>query len=116
MDFDAAVKAHSDWKLKLKKYLRNPDNTLRGHDVCMDNRCELGRWIHGEGAKYANLAEFKELKSNHAQFHRAAGSIVDKANSGAQVASDTAIGDSSEFSQVSMKVVSNIMALRRKVA
>jgi hypothetical protein len=116
MDFDAAIKAHSDWKMKLRTYLRNPDKTLRGAEICLDNKCDLGRWIHTDGAKYASYPEFRELKVTHAQFHRAAGAIVDKANSGVEITSETALGSSSEFAAVSQKVVSNIMALRRKVA
>lgn len=113
MNFDDAIKVHSDWKLKLSSYLRKPDKTLRGADVCLDNRCELGKWVHGEGGKHAALAEFKELKVNHARFHKAAAAIVDKANSGQPVAAETALGSASEFSEVSRTVVSNIMAMKR---
>lgn len=116
MNFDDAIKAHSDWKLKLKAYLRNPDKTLRGAEVCLDNRCELGKWIHGTGAKHAALTEFKELKTSHARFHKAAAAIVDKANAGEKVSDDTSLGSKSEFSEVSQQVVSNIMALKRSLA
>lgn len=28
MDFDGAIKAHSDWKMKLSTYLRKPDGSF----------------------------------------------------------------------------------------
>ncbi len=28
MDFNAAIKAHSDWNIKLKLYLKNPDGSI----------------------------------------------------------------------------------------
>lgn len=116
MNFDDAVKAHSDWKMKLSSYLRNPDQSLRGADVCLDNRCELGKWIHGAGAKYAGLVEFKQLKDTHAQFHKAAAAIVDKANSGQQMSSQTSLGSGSDFANLSRTVVTNILAVKRSVA
>ena len=72
MDFDAAMNAHMDWKLKLRSYIARPDGSLNSATVAKDNECALGKWIYGEGKAYASIPEYSELKSEHAKFHKCA--------------------------------------------
>jgi len=117
MDFDAAIKAHSDWKLKLSSYLRKRDGSLDHNVVCKDNSCALGQWIQGEGTRnFAGLALFQTLKSDHTRFHRAAADIVRKANTGLDVVEQTALGSTSEFSVASKSVVASIVKMKSEVA
>lgn len=113
MDFDAAIAAHSSWKIKLSTYLRKPDGSLKIADVQVDNKCQLGQWIHGEGKKWSHLPEFTTLKTEHARFHKAAAEVIRKADAGQNVSEDVAIGGKSEFAQASAKVISAIMSMRR---
>lgn len=115
MDFDEAIKAHSAWKLKLSSYLRKPDGSLKATDVQVDNKCQLGQWIYGEGAKHSSMAEFTTLKSEHAKFHKAAAEVVKKADSGQDTSEETALGSKSAFSSASSAVVNAVMAMKRKV-
>jgi Chemoreceptor zinc-binding domain len=115
MNFDEAIKAHSSWKMKLSAYLRKPDGSLKAADVEVDNKCDLGKWIHGEGAKHSTLAEFGALKTEHAKFHKAAADVVKKADSGQSVSEDIAIGGSSPFAQASSAVVTAIMTMKKKI-
>jgi methyl-accepting chemotaxis protein len=82
-DFDAAISAHIDWKMKLSKYLANPDGSLDHTKVCVDNACALGKWIYGAGSKYQELnpSTFLALKESHAEFHKTAGEIIKLINS-----------------------------------
>ena len=73
MNFDEAIQAHAAWKVKLSAYLYKCDGSLKSADVRVDNRCPLGQWLHGEGKKYASLAEYQTLIKEHARFHLAAG-------------------------------------------
>lgn len=114
MDFDEAIKAHSAWKMKLSSYLRKPDGTLKAAEIQSDNKCSLGQWIYGEGAKYATHPEFQTLKTEHARFHKAAAQVVVKADSGQNTSEETSLGSKSEFGSASGSVVSAIMAIRRK--
>lgn len=116
MDFNAAIKAHSAWKLKLSSYIRNPDKSLDHDHVCKDNQCDLGKWIYGEGGAYNSFAEFTKLKSEHARFHKAAGDVVRKANNGINMTEEIALGANSEFAHASSAVVTAIMDLQSKVA
>lgn len=114
MNFDEAIKAHSDWKMKLSAYLRKPDGSVKPEVVGVDNKCALGQWIYGEGAKHSALPEFTTLKTEHARFHKACSEVVKKADSGQNTSEETALGGKSEFAMASMKVVSAIMAMKMK--
>ncbi len=114
MDFDQAISAHSAWKMKLSTYLRKPDGSIKSAEVQVDNKCALGQWIYGEGAKWNTLPEYTTLKNEHAKFHKAAAEVVRKADSGDSVSEDIALGSKSDFAAASNAVVSSIMAIRRK--
>jgi len=114
MDFDEAIKAHGAWKFKLAGYLRNPDGSLKVGDIQVDNKCQLGQWIYGEGAKYSSFPEYQKLRTEHARFHKAAASVVQKADSGQDTSEETALGGKSDFSSASSAVVAAIMEMKRK--
>jgi len=115
MDFDHAISAHSQWKQELSSYVQKPDRSLDPSVVGSDNRCDLGKWLAGEGKKFARHPEYSAVVSEHARFHKAAGEIVRRANSGEHVAEETALGTKSEFAAASNAVVRSIMALKSKV-
>ena len=115
MNFDDAIKAHSAWKMKLSKYLANPDKSLKAEDVAQDSKCDLGKWIHGEAIQFNQLPEYSALKLEHANFHKAAADVIRKADSGQSTSEDTQLGGSSPFAKASSAVVTAIMAIRRKV-
>ena len=115
-DFDKAVRAHSDWKMKLGAYIRRPDQTLRAVEVARDDLCELGCWIHGPGRDLAGSSEYTRLKSAHADFHRAAADIVRRADAGEAVSEDIALSATSPYSHASANVVQAITAMKRKSA
>ena len=115
MNFDEAIKAHTDWKIKLSMYLKKPDGSLKPAEVCLDNKCKLGIWIYGEGAAHSAIPEYPTLKSEHAKFHKAAAEIIKKADAGQSVTEDMAVGNKSAFGAASNAVVSAIMAIRKKV-
>ena len=114
MNFDQAITAHSDWKRKLSSYIQKPDHSLKPAEVAMDNTCELGKWIGGEGAKFSKLPEYASLKTAHTSFHKAAGEVVRKADAGQNVTEEVALGAKSEFSAASSAVVQAIMHMKAK--
>jgi hypothetical protein len=116
MNFDEAIQVHAAWKVVLSTYLRRIDGTLKAAEARVDNRCALGRWLHGEGKKYSSTAEYQILVSEHARFHRAAGEVIDKANSGQAMNADRILHFDSEYGIASRNVVKAIMDLKRKAA
>ncbi len=115
-DFDRAVRAHSDWKMKLGAYIRRPDQTLRAVEVARDDVCELGCWIHGPGRNLAGAKEYAELKSAHAAFHRTAADIVRRADAGETVTEDIALSATSPYSDASGQVMKAIVAMKRRAS
>ena len=115
MDFDEAIKAHTAWKTRLASYLSKPDHSLIASVVAADDKCDLGRWIGGEGTKYSKLPEFAHLKTDHTRFHKAAGEIVKKADSGKSMTEEVALGSRSEYAAASTAVINALMAMKLKV-
>ena len=115
MNFDEAIQVHADWKIRLSTYLRKNDGSLKAAEARVDNRCALGRWLYGEGKKYSSEAEYQILVGEHARFHRAAGEVVDKANSGQETNVESILHSESEYGIASRNVVKAIMDLKRKV-
>lgn len=115
MNFDEAIKAHADWKMKLARYIQRPDKSIDAGVVGQDNQCSLGRWLHGEGARFSALPEFAQLKQEHAAFHHHAADILHRADRGDKVTEDVALGAESPYARTSIKVTQLIMSLRRKL-
>jgi methyl-accepting chemotaxis protein len=114
MTFDDAVVCHSEWKRELHTYVSNPDGSMNIEEVAATNRCKLGRWIRGEGRKYAAFPEFAKLIAEHARFHKAAADIVSRADRGQDVSFEFALGVGSELSLASSAVVLAIMDMKRR--
>ena len=115
MNLDEAIVAHMAWKKKLRAYLDNPDRSIKADEVAVDNACVLGKWIAGEGRKYAALADFTTLVAEHARFHKAAAELVRRADRSEKVDEELALGSSGEFAQATSKVVAAIAAMKQKV-
>lgn len=73
-----AIQAHQAWSQRLKQYIDgDSDEQLDADVVSCDDKCVLGKWIHGTALpKYGHLNEAGELRDHHAQFHKIAGNII----------------------------------------
>ena len=115
MNFDEAIRAHAAWKMKLHNYISAADKSLKPAEVKADNRCDLGKWIHGDGLRLAGVPEYVTLKAEHARFHIAAAEIVERANAGQNVSAELVLGGKSPFATTSTAVVGAVMAIRGKI-
>lgn len=116
-DFDAAIAAHIDWKMKLSKYLEKPDGSLQHQNVCQDNACALGKWLYGDGQKFKEQHEkiFEELRHSHAGFHKTAGEIIKLINDGQKVEAERLLRPGGSYIQISEKTVTLINQLKNLV-
>ena len=118
MNIDEAIKAHSDWKMKLQRYLANPDGSINVDNLSQDNKCPLGEWMHlltnDHSAK--SFPELELLINEHKKFHKAAADIVRRKDKGEDIKADISLGGTSDFANASMNVVSLLMKLKRHVA
>jgi methyl-accepting chemotaxis protein len=112
IDLDSAVKAHADWKLKLRNAATQQD-TLDAATVSRDDRCVLGKWLHGPGRpSYGHLPQFTGLIAKHAEFHRQAGHVAQTINDGRYDQALSMIGGGTPFNEASSTVVVAIRQLR----
>ncbi|HOW27194.1 MAG TPA: CZB domain-containing protein [Elusimicrobiota bacterium] len=83
MNIDEAMQAHVNWKMRLRDYCKaDRKENLDSNLVNKDNRCDLGKWIHGEAKeKFGSSPDFQKLIEIHAEFHRYAAEIVNLVNS-----------------------------------
>ncbi len=87
--FDA-IQAHTAWKKRLMDYVAGQSTEdLQPHIICVDNRCVLGKWIHGSGkARFGEQPLFQQLVEEHAKFHYHASRVVE-----AHLAGNTALAN-----------------------
>ena len=78
IDIDTAIAAHENWKLRLQNYLNGQSTeTLQPEIICLDDRCDLGKWLHGPGGqRLGRYPAFSMLVARHKYFHIQASSVV----------------------------------------
>ncbi len=113
-DFDQAAEAHRQWKVRLRKAIVEHDK-LDADKICRDDQCPLGKWMHGAGrSRWGSKPLFVSLLDKHAQFHRAAGDVAHKINTGHYGDAERLIGSGSTFAQCSTEVVALLTRARRE--
>ena len=84
IDIDTAIAAHENWKLRLQNCLEGKSSEdLRPEVVCLDDRCDLGKWLHGPGRMRLGMyPAFSMLVARHKYFHLQASTVLALAQSG----------------------------------
>jgi methyl-accepting chemotaxis protein len=112
-DFDKAIEAHRQWKVKLRKAIADREK-LDAETICRDDRCPLGLWIHGPGgAQWGGRPTFVELLTKHAEFHQTAAGVARQINAGQFEQAERLIGSGSRFGQVSVEVSTILTRAKR---
>ncbi|CAD5374589.1 Methyl-accepting chemotaxis sensory transducer [Rubrivivax sp. A210] len=113
-DFDQAIDAHRQWKVKLRSAIAGHEK-LDADKICRDDQCPLGKWLHGDGGqRWGGRPRFVELMDKHAGFHRAAGAVALTINSGRYEQAERLMGGDSDFSRASIAVSTALAAARRE--
>lgn len=115
LDFAKWINAHRDWRRRLTNYIQGASQEeLDENVVCLDNRCDLGKWIYGNGGHfYGEIDIFRRLRDHHTDFHRSAGKVVRIYKSDGRDAATKALH--TDFDMFSLKVVKNLETLEREV-
>ena len=113
-DWLKIISAHVAWKQRLEELLRGTSaERLEPDVIALDNRCDLGKWIYGSGASFSATPDYGVVKDLHAQFHRAAASVVSCYQNGdTQAARELLDG---EYSHISDSLKRHILKLRGQV-
>ncbi len=79
-----------------------------------DDRCELGRWLHGEArSKYGSLRSYSNCLVKHAAFHVEAGKAAKALNAGRLQEAEAMINSGAACDQASSALGVAIVALRK---
>ena len=112
-DFDKAIEAHRQWKVKLRSAIAQHEK-LDADTICRDDRCPLGQWLHGSGGqRWGTRPLFTQLLAKHADFHQSAGSVARKINAGQYADAEKLIGSGSHFSDISLEVTTLLSTAKR---
>lgn len=113
IDIDTAIAAHENWKLRLKNYVDGKSTeTLQPEVICLDDRCDLGKWLHGPGGqRLGKYPAFALLVARHKYFHVQASSVVAFAQADEKAKANKVLGDTYEMA--SRQVVSLLQQFKQ---
>lgn len=116
INFYEAMEAHLAWKRRLTDYLQGASTEdLQPQHICQDNRCVLGKWIHGAGkARFGEIDIFKQLTEVHAKFHYHTSKVVEMHLAGNTILAEEMLHEA--FATQSRKTVDCLTKLHMQVA
>jgi Chemoreceptor zinc-binding domain len=114
MDVRQAIDSHVEWKNRLAAYLVHPDQSLDPAVIALDDHCDLGRWLRGEGTAESGWVGFAQLVRDHARFHAEAANLVRRADAGERIAEEVALGSKSEYAKASNAVTTALLLIKSK--
>jgi len=104
MDFDEARNKHAEWRFKFRSAITKKE-TLDADAIAKDDRCDLGRWLHGEAkAKYSRLSSYADCVKTHAHFHIEASKVANVINAQKYEEARALLGIGSGFSTASAAI------------
>lgn len=106
-----AIQSHLALRQRLINYCIVSDGSLKEEEIKVDTNCGLGKWIFQNKINYNKYKEFLELDLLHKEFHKLAGQIVAKVNSGERLMTSVIFGAHSEYDIISRNVVQAIQKL-----
>lgn len=113
VDIPQCIDAHMKWKGRLQSYLDGTSSEeLDPMVICRDDQCVLGKWIHGPALKHFHDDEgFHKLRSDHANFHFIAGSVVKKVQENDRAGSEALFRG--EYARASREVIQDLTELNK---
>ena len=113
IDLDTAMAVHEAWKRQLQSYLSGPPNDkLNPTILCLDDRCDLGQWLHGPAnQRLGQYPFFSILIARHKYFHEQAAAVVALAQAGKEEEALKAMEGG--YRHASVQVVLMLKALKR---
>ncbi|MCC6208770.1 MAG: CZB domain-containing protein [Gammaproteobacteria bacterium] len=114
MDLNRAIEIHADWKGKFRKAITEKQ-TLDAGMIAVDDRCELGCWLHGDAkARFSGFPSYQTCLTEHARFHAEAGKIAESINAGQYGEAEAMLAAGTPYAAASTSVGIAIMRLRKE--
>lgn len=113
LDIDTAIAAHENWSARLNAVIKGTSGEeLKPELVCLDDRCDLGKWLHGPGReRLGKYPAFTVLVARHKHFHMEASTVLSLAQSGEQTKAEQKLH--SGYRHASNQVVLLLKELKR---
>ncbi|MCB2018724.1 MAG: CZB domain-containing protein [Hydrogenophaga sp.] len=113
LDIDTAISAHENWSARLTAVLRGTSTEqLDPQVICQDDRCDLGKWLHGPGReRLGKYPAFSVLVARHKHFHLEASTVLTLAQTGEAAKTEQKLN--SGYRHASNQVVLLLKELRR---
>jgi len=115
INLDDAIKAHADWRAKLRTAAMRHES-MDAETIGRDDCCVLGKWLHGAGqSQYGGKPSFVSLLGAHREFHQEAGKVARLINQGAYDAAEQQLGGNTAFSKASSQVGAAVMQMKKEL-
>ncbi len=108
-----AIKAHGEWKLRLRSAIVTGKSDFPVSLACQDNRCALGRWLLSQNASTKASTRWKCVRTAHADFHKEAGRILEMALEGKQDEASAALLYPSKYTGLSTQLTMELTMWKR---
>lgn len=115
MNFDAAMREHADYKVKLVLYL-NDSCSLDEKRLSRPSYCSLGLWLRQSSKQYNNFQEFNDVVTVHKRFHSIVGEILALINEGKRYEAREALKLNGIFSDITTELNQKLILLKRRFA
>lgn len=116
MNLDDAIKAHAEWKLKLRTAMRDRQ-TLDAAAIARDDVCTFGKWLHGSAkGEYGRLRSYAACVEKHATFHREAARVAATINAGDYVKAESMLAGGTPYAAASSAIGGAVLGLRKEAA
>lgn len=115
LDLDHIVKAigaHGAWKLRLREAIHTGRTDWQVDTVRRDDACDFGKWLAKLPAGVKRSTEGEEVFSYHTRFHELVAGILEQVKAGKTEQAAKAIGEGSEFTELSSRLTRAMMAWR----
>ena len=80
-NYDLIILMHRNWLVQLRAFLDDRKENLKATSED-HQKCDLGKWIYGEGVHFSKSESYKTLEEIHKKFHLEAGEIIATKNGG----------------------------------
>ncbi len=116
INLDNAIKAHADWRSKLRSAASN-HTQVDAETIKRDDCCELGKWLHGAGnSKFGGKPTFVALIAGHRDFHAEAGKVARIVNQGDTAKAEQMLESGTAFARASGEVGRLIVQLKKELS
>ncbi|MBI3776328.1 MAG: CZB domain-containing protein [Gammaproteobacteria bacterium] len=115
-EIDKAIGAHGMWKTRLKMAIDTGKVDAPVETIRTDNQCAFGKWLYGTTLTATDKAspDYKNVKTLHAEFHKAAASVAELVLAGKKAEAEKLMSFTGVFTLASTNLTAAMMEWKKK--